>query len=217
MATVTLDYSEFDTLNKRINELEKANNELKEENNSLKDNKRVIVRVKKFRADPDATMPKGKIPYWEDSYVNFEDVRLKVEEAFKDKLKKQIEDYEKERDEYVSCKNKLTETLSVELERKYERENNRKIEAANKGRCKAEKEYFQLKNKLNAAVRELKAINDSLYNRFFVPNDEINRIRGVINQLTEEKCCDYEENSEDTTYYTPRDENGNFSLEEGLQ
>lgn len=57
-----------------------------------------------------------------ESYVNFEDVRLKVEQAMKDEINRSIYNRDCERQSYVDAKNKLDNECNLkkaELEKEY--------------------------------------------------------------------------------------------------
>lgn len=106
MAIVNVDLSEYDALRNRAKELEEQNKELKEQVKGLKSGSKVIIRTVE---DVDGEFyPYGRIKKCKriisESYVGFEDVRLKVEEAMKDDINlsinyrnAQAEAFEKER------------------------------------------------------------------------------------------------------------------------
>lgn len=121
MALVSVDYSEFETLKNRVKELEETVKEKDKAIASLKDGSRVIIRkevqieyIKGF--DPferthgsavDNSLyshdekPRRTVETSE-SYVNFEDVRLKVEEYMKSDIERSIRDRNETRDRYQS-------------------------------------------------------------------------------------------------------------------
>lgn len=111
MAVVNVDLSEYDAIRKRNSELEEQVKELKKLNESLKSGSKVILRKETvvieriFRerslyGDMFFHQPTEDDKYNEnrralessESYVNFEDVRLKVEQAMQDEVNRSIHD-----------------------------------------------------------------------------------------------------------------------------
>lgn len=127
MATVNVDYSEFETLKNRVKELEETVKEKDKTIASLKDGSRVIIRkevqieYERF-SDPFRRMrgiekdplysqdekPRRTVETSE-SYVGFEDVRLKVEEHMKDEVKRSIQQRDESRANYDSSVQKYKE------------------------------------------------------------------------------------------------------------
>lgn len=127
MAIVNVDYSEFETLKNRVKELEETVKEKDKTIDSLKDGSRVIIRKEvqieyetfseQFRrmhgcaADPlysQDEKPRRTVETSE-SYVGFEDVRLKVEEHMKDEVKRSIQQRDESRANYDSSVQKYNE------------------------------------------------------------------------------------------------------------
>lgn len=125
MAIVNVDYSEFETLKNRVKELEETVKEKDKTIASLKDGSRVIIRkevqieYERF-SDPFRRM-RGSDPLYSqdekprrtvetsESYVGFEDVRLKVEEHMKDEVKRSIQQRDESRANYDSSVQKYKE------------------------------------------------------------------------------------------------------------
>lgn len=127
MAIVNVDYSEFETLKNRVKELEETVKEKDKTIASLKDGSRVIIRkevqieYERF-SDPFRRMhdcatdplysqdekPRRTVETSE-SYVGFEDVRLKVEEHMKDEVKRSIQQRDESRANYDSSVQKYKE------------------------------------------------------------------------------------------------------------
>lgn len=117
MAVVNIDLSEYDAIRKRNSELEEQVKELKKLNESLKQGAKVILRKEttlvfnKHRAmwdyDDGDDEPQRKTIESSESYVNFEDVRLKVEQAMQDEVNRSIHDRNLEKQAYAEKKNKL--------------------------------------------------------------------------------------------------------------
>lgn len=125
MAIVNVDYSEFETLKNRVKELEETVKEKDKTIASLKDGSRVIIRkevqieYERF-SDPFRRMGGIDPLYSQDekprrtvetseSYVGFEDVRLKVEEHMKDEVKRSIQQRDESRANYDSSVQKYKE------------------------------------------------------------------------------------------------------------
>lgn len=127
MAIVNVDYSEFETLKNRVKELEETVKEKDKTIASLKDGSRVIIRkevqieYERF-SDPYRRM-RGidKDPFYSqddkprrtietsESYLGFEDVRLKIEEHMKDEVKRSIQQRDESRASYESSVQKYNE------------------------------------------------------------------------------------------------------------
>lgn len=127
MAIVNVDYSEFETLKNRVKELEETVKEKDKTIASLKDGSRVIIRkevqieYERFR-DPFRRMgvsdndhlysqddkPRRTVETSE-SYLGFEDVRLKVEEHMKDEVKRSIQQRDESRANYDSSVQRYNE------------------------------------------------------------------------------------------------------------
>lgn len=127
MATVNVDYSEFETLKNRVKELEETVKEKDKTIASLKDGSRVIIRkevqieyerfsdpFRRMRGiDKDPLYSQDEKPRrtveTSESYVGFEDVRLKVEEHMKDEVKRSIQQRDESRANYDSSVQKYKE------------------------------------------------------------------------------------------------------------
>lgn len=150
MAIVNVDLSEYDAIRKRNSELEEQVKELKKRNDSLKQGAKVILRKVVFveTASPierepwrdsqiigfreDVDRPNKRIVESSESYVNFEDVRLKVENAMQDEVKRSIYDRDCERRAYADKKNKLDgkyNGMKADLKKTYEKKE-KDLEAA---------------------------------------------------------------------------------------
>lgn len=125
MAVVNVDYSEFETLKNRVKELEETVKEKDKTIASLKDGSRVIIRkevqVEYERAMFDRINGSQTDPFYSrddkprrtvetsESYIGFEDVRLKVEEHMKDKINRSIKQRDASRESYESSVQKYKE------------------------------------------------------------------------------------------------------------
>ena len=120
MAIVNVDYSEFETLKNRVKELEETVKEKDKTITSLKDGSRVIIRkevqieyerfsdsYRRMRGiDKDPLYSQDEKPRrtveTSESYIGFEDVRLKVEERMKDEVNRSIQQRDESRASYES-------------------------------------------------------------------------------------------------------------------
>ena len=207
MAVVNVDLSEYDAIRKRNSELEEQVKELKNLNESLKRGSKVILRketVLEHEADVPGYGPAGLPTYKRrvsrdviessESYVNFEDVRLKVEQAMKDEIDRSIDNRDYERHSYAKAKRKLDseyDLKKVELEKEYDL---KKVELEKEYKNKAEdlersyqrkvrdfeSEKLRILNllpKINKLATELR---DDLANRFFVPKHAVELAETII-------------------------------------
>ncbi|RHN93130.1 hypothetical protein DW657_10000 [Prevotella sp. AM23-5] len=139
MAIVNVDLSEYDAIRKRNSELEEQVKELKKLNDSLKQGAKVILRKETV---VEVNVPRPRYGRFEpgfdmeekpttrrtiessESYVNFEDVRLKVENAMQNEVKRSIYDRDCERRAYADEKNKLDgkyNGMKADLKKTYEK------------------------------------------------------------------------------------------------
>jgi hypothetical protein len=125
MAVVNVDYSEFETLKNRVKELEETVKEKDKTIASLKDGSRVIIRkevqVEYERSPFDRIDGSLTDPFYSrddkprhtietsESYLGFEDVRLKVEEQMKDEIKRSIQQRDESRANYDSSVQRYNE------------------------------------------------------------------------------------------------------------
>lgn len=196
MAVVNVDLSEYDAIRKRNSELEDQVKELKKLNESLKGGSKVILR-KETVVEREVNVPSyshSMLPTYErrmsrgvvessESYVNFEDVRLKVEQAMKDEINRSIHDRDRERQYYVDAKSKLDseyDQKKVELEKEYknkaedlERSYQRKVRDFESEKLR----ILNLLPKINKLATELR---DDLANRFFVPKHAVELAETII-------------------------------------
>lgn len=201
MAVVNVDLSEYDAIRKRNSELEEQVKELKKLNESLKGGSKVILRKEKVAVhevatpdyDPFSGLPTYKSRMCRDvvetseSYVNFEDVRLKVEQAMQDEINRSIHDRDCERQSYADAKSKLDNEYNLkkaDLEKEYknkaddlERDNHRK-------ECDFESEKLRILNLLPNIRKLAEELHDDLNNRFFKPKHAIELANSIINTTT---------------------------------
>ena len=198
MAVVNVDYSEFETLKNRVKELEETVKEKDKTIASLKDGSRVIIRkevqieYERFR-DPfrrmhgSATEPlysqdekPRRTVETSESYIGFEDVRLKVEEHMKDEISRSIKQRDASRESYATLiseykeKEKALEADYIYKGKAYKRQ----LEAdyIDKGKAykrQLEADYKSYKNQagrlplINKNAKEALSLLNA--NRFFKP------------------------------------------------
>lgn len=192
MAIVNVDLSEYDAIRKRNSELEEQVKELKELNDSLKQNAKVILRKetvvvertlrRRSFFDELNNLPQENDGFDEDrrtiksseSYVNFEDVRLKVENAMQDEVKRSIHNRNCEVKAYYDKLNKLEEKFAKK-EKELKEDNRRKFEeeerdlrdkyASMTGEFEAER--LRILNKLPKIATMATDLRDELNKSFF--------------------------------------------------
>lgn len=211
MAIVNVDLSEYDAIRKRNSELEEQVKELKKLNDSLKQGAKVIIRkevvvetassiepwrdsqIVGFRENVDRF--NNRIVESSESYVNFEDVRLKVENAMQDEVKRSIHDRDCERRAYADEKNKLDgkyNGMKADLKKVYEQKE-KDLEAVyqDKERDLREKyarmtgnleaERIHVRNKLPNIASMATDLRDELTKiRFFKPKLAIKLANDII-------------------------------------
>ena len=198
MAVVNVDLSEYDAIRKRNSELEEQVKDLKKLNDSLKQGAKVIIRketvVEREVDTPSYSSHLTGLPTYKqythrdrvessESYVNFEDVRLKAEQAMQDEINRSIHDRDCERQYYVEAKRKLDseyDLKKVELEKEYknkaedlERSYQRKVRDFEFEKLR----ILNLLPKINKLATELR---DDLANRFFVPKHAVELAETII-------------------------------------
>lgn len=196
MAVVNIDLSEYDAIRKRNSELEEQVNELKKLNESLKGGSKVILR-KETVLEHEIDVPgygSSVLPTYRrrasrdviessESYVNFEDVRLKVEQAMKDEINRSIDSRDYERQSYAEAKRKLDseyDLKKVVLEKEYKN----KAEDLEKEYQRKERDFeseklriLNLLPKINKLATELR---DDLVKRFFVPKHAVELAETIL-------------------------------------
>lgn len=213
MAIVNVDLSEYDAIRKRNSELEEQVKELKKLNDSLKQGAKVILRketvvvertlrrrsffeeMNNLPQENDGFDENRRTIKSSESYVNFEDVRLKVENAMEDEVKRSIYDRDCERRAYADEKNKLEgkyNGMKADLKKVYEQKK-KDLEAVyqDKERDLREKyarmtgnfetERIRVRNKLPNIASMATDLRDELTKiRFFKPKLAIKLANDII-------------------------------------
>lgn len=216
MAIVNVDLSEYDAIRKRNSELEEQVKELKKLNDSLKQGAKVILRketvvierlfrersfyddIRGLQTEDDEYKENKRTLEPSESYVNFEDVRLKVENAMQDEVKRSIYDRDCERRAYADEKNKLDgkyNGMKADLKKTYEKKEKdleavyqdkerdlREKYASMTGEFEAEK--LRIRNKLPRIASMATNLRDELKNRFFMPKLAIKLANDIIDFST---------------------------------
>lgn len=202
MAVVNVDYSEFETLKNRVKELEEIVKEKDKTIASLKDGSRVIIRkevqveyeryafdrINGSQTDPFFSRddkPRHTIETSE-SYLGFEDVRLKVEEQMKDEVKRSIKQRDDARESYESSVQEYKEK-----EKKLdEKEKALEADFLDKGKAykrQLEADYKTYKNQAGRLPLIYKNAKEALSllnaNRFFKPKG----VESILAQIIQ-KC-----------------------------
>jgi hypothetical protein len=228
MAIVNVDYSEFETLKNRVKELEETVKEKDKTIASLKDGSRVIIRkevqieyetfsepYRRLRGiDKDPLYSQDDKPRrtveTSESYLGFEDVRLKVEEQMKDEINRSIKQRDDSRESYESSVQKYKEkgkklaykekSLDDEYAKKEEaliseyKEKEKALEADYLAKGKAYKQQLEAdyNNYIKKAARLLfiyKSAKEALSllnaNRFFKPKGVESILAKIIQKCEE--------------------------------
>ena len=206
MAIVNVDLSEYDAIRKRNSELEEQVKELKKLNDSLKQGAKVILRKetvviertlrRRSFFDEMRNLPQENDGFDEnrrtikssESFVNFEDVRLKVENAMQDEVKRSIHDRDREVKAYYDKRNKLEEVFAKK-EKELKEDNRRKFEEEKRdlrekyarmtGEFEAER--LRILNKLPRIVSMATDLRDKLEKRIFKSQLAIKLANDIIN------------------------------------
>lgn len=207
MAVVNVDLSEYDAIRKRNSELEEQVKELKKLNESLKGGSKVILRKVVFveTASPierEAWRESQIVGFREgvdrfnkrivessESYINFEDVRLKVEQAMQDEVNRSIHDRNMEKQSYCDKKNKLDNEYNgrkADLKKVYEKKTRDLEEEYHRKECDFESDKLRILNLLPRIKNLADELHDDLNKRFFKPKRAIELANSIID-LTDKK------------------------------
>lgn len=201
MAVVNVDLSEYDAIRKRNSELEEQVKELKKLNESLKSGSKVILR-KEIVVERNVDVPTydhitGLPTYKQrmcrdvvessESYVNFEDVRLKVEQAMLDEVNRSINDRNQEKQAYAEMKNKLVNEqvgMKSNLQKEYEKKAKDLEEEYHRKECDFESEKLRILNLLPKINKLATELHDDLVKRFFMPKHAVELAEAIITTTT---------------------------------
>lgn len=209
MSTLHIELSEYDAMRNRNKELEERVKHLEEELKGCKDGSRVIIR--KVMEQKEA----GRFSYYDhlqgrpiygseqtkeivvsENYINFEDVRVKIEDKMKENIEASIRYHNAEADTYRNKANLLDSEYSEKkskLEREYE-EKNGKLDKKFDNDTKNIRENL---NKTRAALENLerstrlkrteiyKLANEALerlQSMWFKPSHAISLVREIVDK-----------------------------------
>lgn len=209
MAVVNVDLSEYDAIRKRNSELEEQVKELKKLNDSLKQGAKVILRKetvviertlrRRSFFDEMRNLPQENDGFDEnrrtikssESYVNFEDVRLKVEQAMQDEVKRSIHDRDCERQAYARDRDGLEEVydgMKADLKKTYEKKEKDLEEKYVRMTGNFEAERLRILNKLPKIASVATDLHDELTKiRFFKPKVAIKLANDIIGYATKKE------------------------------
>ncbi len=209
MAVVNVDLSEYDAIRKRNSELEEQVKELKKLNDSLKQGAKVILRKetvviertlrRRSFFDEMRNLPQENDGFDEnrrtikssESYVNFEDVRLKVEQAMQDEIKRSIHDRDYERQAYARDRDGLEEVydgMKADLKKTYEKKEKDLEEKYVRMTGNFEAERLRILNKLPKIASVATDLHDELTKiRFFKPKVAIKLANDIIGYATKKE------------------------------
>lgn len=208
MAVVNVDLSEYDAIRKRNSELEEQVKELKKLNESLKGGSKVILR-KETVVEREVNVSDYDFKTWSpirkrsierdrvessESYVNFEDVRLQVEQAMQDEVNRSIHDRNMEKQAYADRKNKLDNEYNgkkADLKKVYEKKekdlkedySRKEIELRNKYSAMVanfESDKLRILNLLPNIRKLADELHYDLNKRFFKPKHAIELANSII-------------------------------------
>lgn len=212
MAIVNVDLSEYDAIRKRNSELEEQVKELKKLNDSLKQGAKVILRkevVVERKVDVPTYDHITRLPTYKqrmcrdttessESYINFEDVRLKVENAMQDEVKRSVYDRDCEIRAYADEKNKLDgkyKGMKADLEKTYKKKE-KDLEAVYQDKERDLREKYasmtgefeakrlRILNKLPNIATMATELRDELNKCFFKPKLAIKLANDIIDFST---------------------------------
>lgn len=197
MAIVNVDLSEYDAIRKRNSELEEQVKELKKLNDSLKLGAKVILRretvvereVEIPSYDHRTLLPTYKrcknrdIVESSESYVNFEDVRLKAEQAMKDEVERSIHDRDSERQAYASDRDRLEGLYNerkTALKETYKQKEKDLEEEYHRKERDFESEKLRILNLLPNIRKLAEELHDDLVKRFFMPKHAVELAESIM-------------------------------------
>ena len=118
-----------------------------------------------------------------ESYVNFEDVRLKVEQAMQDEVNRSIHDRDMEKQAYAEKKNKLDNEYNgwkAELKKVYEKKTKDLEEEYYRKKCDFESDKLRILNLLPNIRKLADELHYDLNKRLFKPKHAIELANSII-------------------------------------
>ena len=209
MSTLHIELSEYDTMRNRNKELEERVKQLEEELKGCKDGSRVIIR--KVMEQKEA----GRFSYYghlqgrpiygseqtkeivvSENYINFEDVRVKIEDKMKDAIEasirfrnEQAENYSRKvnslESEYSEKKSKLEqeyEEKKGKLDKKFDNDTKNIRESLNKTRAALENLERSTRSVRIDIYRLANEALERLQSMWFKPSHAISLVREIVNK-----------------------------------
>lgn len=208
MSTLHIELSEYDAMRNRNKELEERVKQLEEELKGCKDGYRVIIR--KVMEQKEA----GRFSYYDhlqgrpiygseqskeivvsENYINFEDVREKIEDKMKDAIEASIRFHNEQADKYSRKENSLENEYSEKkskLEQEYEEKKSKlyekfgnEIKNLKAERDKVKTENAELKRRAREKFSSISNLaveaTERLESMWFKPSHAISLVREIAN------------------------------------
>ena len=199
MSTLHIELSEYDAMRNRNKELEERVKQLEEELKDCKDGSRVIIRkvmeqkeAGRFSCYDHHGSEQTKEIVVSENYINFEDVRAKIEDKMKDAIEASIRFHNEQADNYSRKANSLESEYSEKkskLEQEYEEKKSALDEKFSDDTkdIKAElaKARTELENRESSRADIYRLANEALErleSMWFKPSYTISLIREIVNK-----------------------------------
>lgn len=198
MSTLHIELSEYDAMRNRNKELEERVKQLEEELKGCKDGSRVIIR--KVMEQKEA----GRFSYYDhlqgkprykkeivvsENYINFEDVRVKIEDKMKDAIEASICFHNEQADNYSRKANSLESEYSEKkskLEQEYEEKKGKLDKKFGNEIKNLKAENAELKRrtgeKFNSIYKLAIEATERLESMWFKPSHAISLVREIVNK-----------------------------------
>ena len=208
MSTLHIELSEYDAMRNRNKELEERVKQLEEELKGCKDGSRVIIRkvmeqkeAGRFYYDhlqgrPIYGSEQTKEIVVSENYINFEDVRVKIEDKMKDAIEASIRFHNEQADNYSRKANSLESEYSEKkskLEQEYEEKKGKldekfgnEIKNLKAERDKVRAENAEIKRRAREKFSSISNLaieaTERLESMWFKPSCTISLIREIVNK-----------------------------------
>lgn len=197
MSTLHIELSEYDAMRNRNKELEERVKQLEEELEGCKDGSRVIIR--KVMEQKEAGRfyydhLQGRHIYGSEqtkeivvseNYINFEDVRVKIEDKMKDAIEASIRFHNEQADNYSRKANSLESEYS-EKKSKLDEKFGNEIKNLKAERDKVRAENAELKRRAREKFSSISNLaieaTERLESMWFKPSCTISLIREIVNK-----------------------------------
>ncbi len=196
MSTLHIELSEYDAMRNRNKELEERVKQLEEELKGCKDGSRVIIRkvmeqkeAGRFYYDhlqgrPIYGSEQTKEIVVSENYINFEDVRVKIEDKMKDAIEASIRFHNEQADNYSRKENSLESEYS-EKKSKLDEKFGNEIKNLKAERDKVRAENAELKRRAREKFSSISNLaieaTERLESMWFKPSHAISLVREIAN------------------------------------